>query len=255
MTRFGYRTAGFPGWPVEKAAAQMAQLGYGSVEICLEGTDVRPELMDSKRCAEIRRTVDSLGMNVASVSYHGDSEAPADRLANQHRAIEVAHRLGVDILVINSERTIDHARQWAEHVERFKTLCAAAAGLGVRIAVEPEPLLVVGSSQDMLDMLALVNSPALKVNFDVGHAQVTDDDPAASIRLLGSAIVHVHLEDIKDRVHRHLIFGDGDIDFVAMRQALSDVQFNGPLVVDLFGREDPVAAAQHAIAALQTALA
>src|SRR5665647_4596 len=104
--RFGYRTAGFQGWPVEKAAAQLAQLGYDCVEICLEAPDVRPELLDDKRCTELRHTLNDLGIAVASLSYHGDSEPAAERAANQEHAILAAHRLGVDILVINSERTV-----------------------------------------------------------------------------------------------------------------------------------------------------
>lgn len=249
--RFGYRTAGFQGWPVEKAAAQLAQLGYDCVEICLEAPDVRPELLDDKRCTELRHTLNDLGIAVASLSYHGDSEPPAERAANQEHAILAAHRLGVDILVINSERTVEHDRQWTEHVSHFKRLCRVAAGLGVILAVEPEPRMVVGSSQDMIEMLHLVDSPHLKVNFDLGHAQVTDDDPAASIRALGSAVVHLHLEDIKDRVHRHLPLGDGDINFTAVREALVSTNYAGPYVADLFGQVDSVEFATRTLDALR----
>ena len=220
-------------------------------KICLEADDVRPELLDNRRCAEIRRSMDRLGITLASVSYHGDKELPADRRANQERAIHIAHWLGTDILVLNSERSTDQMRQWDEHVHHFRTLCHVADALGVNLAIEPEPQLVVGSSQDMLDVLRLVDSPALKVNFDLGHAQVTDTDPATSIRLLGSAIVHLHLEDIKDRVHRHLLFGDGDIDFVSVRQALVDIGYDGPYVADLFGQADPLASATQTIGALR----
>ena len=91
----------------------------------------------------------------------------------------------------------------------------------------------------------------MKVNFDLGHAQVTDDDPATSIRALGSAIVHLHLEDIKDRVHRHLLLGDGDIDFAAVRAALAGINYAGPYVADLFGQVDSVDYATRTLDALR----
>jgi sugar phosphate isomerase/epimerase len=184
-------------------------------------------------------------------------EPPPQRLANQERAIRVAHWLGADLLVINPERVTDRERQWDEHVAHLRQLCALADEAQVTLAMEPEPLLVVGSSQDMMDMMRAVGSPRLKVNLDVGHAQVTDDDPAASIRSLGSAIVHLHLEDIKDRVHRHLPFGEGDIDWAsgrptAIRQALTDIGYAGPYVADLFGLgQDPRDVATSALAALR----
>jgi sugar phosphate isomerase/epimerase len=97
-------------------------------------------------------------------------------------------------------------------------------------------------------MMYAVESPRLKVNLDIGHARVTDDDLAASIRQLGSSIVHLHLEDIQGRVHRHLAFGKGDIDFAAVRQALKDIGYAGPYVADLFGQsEDPLQVAAQAL--------
>ncbi|MBN1581716.1 MAG: sugar phosphate isomerase/epimerase, partial [Anaerolineae bacterium] len=101
-------------------------------------------------------------------------------------------------------------------------------------------------------MMRAVGSPRLKVNLDIGHAQITDDDLIVSVRELGSAIAHLHLEDIKDRVHRHLPFGEGDIDFAALRQTLGDIKYTGPYVVDLFGLDDaPGDIAARALASLR----
>ncbi len=248
MTRFGFRSGTLRGLAIEQAAGELARLGYDCLELCLEAPDVRPEHLTQARCVEIRQTLDRLGIGLASASYHGDNEPPTQRSANQERAIRVAQWLGADILVINPEKTLDRERQWAAHVAHLRKLCQLADKANVTLAMEPEPLLVVGSSQDMLDMMRAVGSPRLGVNLDIGHAKVTDDDPAASIRQLGSSIVHLHLEDIQGRVHRHLAFGKGDIDFAAVRQALHDVGYAGPYVADLFGQsEDPLQVAAQAL--------
>ena len=88
-------------------------------------------------------------------------------------------------------------------------------------------------------MMAQVGSPRLRINLDIGHAQLTDDDPAETIRSVGEALVHLHLEDIEGRVHRHLPFGQGNIDFGAVRRALEEIGYTGPYVADLFGQDNP----------------
>jgi sugar phosphate isomerase/epimerase len=249
--RFGFRTGPLR-QATEEAAAELARLGYDCLELCLEAPDVRPEEMTQARADALLRRLDDLGIGLASLSYHADREPLDQRAANQARAIQVAQWMGADILILNAERSVDQERQWTAHVEQLSRLCEVAEDAGVSLAVEPEPLLVIGSSQDALDMIEAVGSPALKVNLDVGHAQITDDDVAASIRQLGPAIVHLHLEDIAGRVHRHLPFGAGDIDFDAIQRALAEIGYAGPYVVDLFGQDmDPIQVAADALAAMR----
>jgi sugar phosphate isomerase/epimerase len=248
----GFRTGSLRQASTEQAAVELARIGYDCLELCLEAADVRPDEMTEARARALRQRFDDLGIGLASLSYHADREPPAKRAANQASAIRVAQWMGGEILILNGERSIDQERQWAEHVDRLGKLCELADPAGVTLAIEPEPLLVIGSSQDGLDMVEAVGSPALKVNLDVGHAAITDDDVAASIRTLGSAIAHLHFEDIAGRVHRHLPFGAGDIDFGSIRQALDEIGYSGPYVVDLFGQDmDPIQVATDALAAMQ----
>jgi sugar phosphate isomerase/epimerase len=252
VPEFGFRTWTFRGRTAEEVASELARLGFDCLELCLEPPDVRPEHLDETRCHDLRHTFERLGIGLASVSYHADREPPEQRLVNQERAVWAARWLGADILVINPERAVDQERQWEEHIVHLQELCRLADRADVTLAMEPEPLLVVGSSQDMVDMMQAVGSPRLKVNLDIGHAQVTDDDPAESIRQLGSAIAHLHLEDIRDRVHRHLPFGEGNIDFAAIRRGLDDIGYAGPYVADLFRRgEEPSDVAASALEGLR----
>lgn len=252
MKQFGFRTGSLGQATTEQAAAELARLGYDCLELCLEAADVRPEDMTEARAHAMRQRLDETGIGLASLSYHGDREPLAQRAANQARAIQVAKWMGTDILILNGERSTDPARQWAEHVDRLARLCELAEPAGVTLAIEPEPLLVIGSSQDALAMIEAVGSPALKINLDVGHAQITDEDVAAMIRQLGPAIAHLHLEDIAGRIHRHLPFGAGDMDFGAIGQALDEIGYAGPYVVDLFGQDiDPIQVATDALAAMR----
>lgn len=239
MPNYGFRTGVFHGQPIRDTAAQLAAIGYDCLELCLEAPDVRPEKLDAARCAQIRSWLNEAGIALASLSYHADREPLDQRRANQERAVRAAAWMDCPTLVLNPEKAADQPRQWAEHVAHFQRLCALADELGVTIAVEPEPLLVVASSADAVRMIEQVGSPRLCVNLDVGHAYLTDDDLPDAIRMLGERIVHLHLEDMARGVHRHLPFGQGDIDFAAVRQALDEIGYAGPYVVDLFGQDLP----------------
>jgi len=86
----------------------------------------------------------------------------------------------------------------------------------------------------------------------VGHAWCAGDDPAESVRLLAPYLKHLHLEDIKDRRHYHLIPGEGgEIDFAAIRRALDEVGYQGAAAVELYTYADaPDRAAAEAYKAL-----
>jgi len=259
--QYGFRTGPLR-CSAEQAAATLAELGYDCLELCLEADDVRPETMTEARAQELAQTFEQIGIGLASCSYHADREPPAQRAVNQEAAIHVAAWMGAEILVLNAEKSSDQERQWAEHIAHFTRLCAVAEQAGVTLAIEPEPLLVVGSSRDALDLIEAVASTevgatALKVNLDVGHAAITDpgrwsSSLAETVRMLGDQIVHLHLEDMAGRVHKHLPFGQGEIDFGALKTALAEIGYQGPYVVDLFGQDqEPRRVAADALVALR----
>jgi sugar phosphate isomerase/epimerase len=249
--RFGFRTGPLR-CSAKEAAIALAELGYDCLELCLEAADVRPETMTKARAEALVRAFEEIGIGLASLSYHADREPLPQRAANQEAAIRVTGWMGVEILVLNAERSVEQERQWAEHVAHLRKLCALADPVGVTLAIEPEPLLVIGSTQDALEMIDAVGSPRLKVNLDVGHAQITDPNLVDAVRQLGPNLVHLHLEDIAGRVHKHLPFGQGEIDFGALRQTLAEIDYQGPYVVDLFGQDqDPRQVAADALAALR----
>jgi sugar phosphate isomerase/epimerase len=93
-----------------------------------------------------------------------------------------------------------------------------------------------------------IDSPRVGLNFDIGHFYCVGEDPAQTIRRLSSMVRHFHIEDIaSSRVHRHLIPGDGAIDFAAVFQAIRDIRYEGWITVELYPYvDDPDQAARLA---------
>lgn len=252
--KFGFRTGGFRNWKIEDILKELAQIGFDGAELCLESADMRPENFTKDQATQLKRFMDDIGLEIASVSYHADVESTEQRLLNTFKAIEITNWLGSNVLIINGERVKEDEKekQWNDFAKRLKDLTISAEKNGVYIAVEPEPLLLVSDTKEMMQMMKIVDSPNLKVNLDIGHAYITDPSLTDSITKLGKAIVHTHIEDIKDKVHNHLELGQGDIDFSAMHEAFKKIGYDGYYVVDLFRLgDDPSGVAKRTIKALR----
>lgn len=244
MNKIGFRTAGFRDWALRPALRALADCGYDGVELCLEHPEMRPESLTPADCARLRELLGEVGLELASVSYHGDREEHQARAANQLRAIAIAHALGADVLILNSEHVVaGHAdQQWEEFVGSLRRdLLPAAADAGVRLALEPEPGMFVHGTREMLALLAAVDHPALAVNLDIGHAWLTDDDLPAAIRELTPYLAHLHWEDFPQGEHRHLPPGQGDMPLAQLHDVLRAVGYAGYYTIDLFNiTADPV---------------
>jgi len=254
--KIGFRSGSMGDIEIAEALRQIRDCGYDGVEVCLEPAPLRPGRITQAGAEKVRATCDELGLEISSASFHADNAELESRMRETFEAVNVATWLGTNVLVVNAERAVEdeaaRARQFAEIVERMKRLCGLAEPKGVRIAVEPEPRLAVATADDMLRLVEAVGSPALAVNLDIGHAEVTEGDVPGTIDRFGPLIVHTHIEDIAGRVHKHLVPGTGEIDYRAVFAAFDRVGYRGIHTIDLFGLgEKAIDTARRAVVALR----
>jgi sugar phosphate isomerase/epimerase len=133
-------------------------------------------------------------------------------------------------------------------VEVLKPLAEHAHQLGVLLLIEPEPELLLETTDQYLEVADRLNAPSIGLNFDVGHAYCVREDLPRAIARLAPHIRHYHLEDIAaSRVHQHLVPGTGAIDFAAVITAIRATGYDGWLTVELYPYiDDPDAAARCA---------
>jgi sugar phosphate isomerase/epimerase len=252
-----FRTAGFREWPLPRALAELARLGYDGVELCLEHPDMRPEQLTDAAAAEIAKHTRSLGLQIASISYHGDADEPEQRRANQLRSIALTAAMDSDLLILNTPRRGDDAaQQWHELVTWLQdALLPEAERHAVRLAFEPEPGLVLHGLGEMLQLLSHLPHPLLGVNLDLGHAWLTDASVPDTVAQLAPWLWHVHFEDFPRGEHRHLPPGEGDMPLAEIHAALQRVGYAGPCTIDLFNiADDPVGYAERSLAGLRRLL-
>jgi len=182
------------------------------------------------------------------------------RVDHTKRALTLAKELGAPNITTEPGGPLENMTR--RHgmdlfVEEIKPAIEHAERVGVQLLVEPEPELLIEKSDQYLELAERLPSPALGLNFDVGHFYCVGEDPAEAIRKLRAHIRHVHLEDIAaTRVHEHLIPGRGAIDFAAVFRALREIGYEGWVTVELYANiDDPDDAAREALAKVRDVLA
>ena len=250
---FSFRTVTFRKYPLEQVLDVISTAGYDGVELCFENEDMKPSILQSSGIDKARCILKDSGLKISATSLHSDFVADKRNFEDVLRAIEITEMLGNKTLIIapgyiqKLDKKVLHKRL----EEKLRLLLTEAERRGVTLALEPEPAMIVENTEDTLEIVKALDSKNLKINFDIGHFYCAGDSIGSAIALLKEYIVHTHFEDIKDRIHRHLVPGDGDLDFRSIFKAFQDISYGGFVTIDLFDVPDPEKAAQTSISRLK----
>ncbi len=252
--KIGYRTVAFSDRPIESALEAIASAGYTAVELCLENPDLDPLQLTAERVRELREMLDRLGLSLAAVSYHGVQDQLEVRRQRTYAAIDLLGEMGAEVFVVASRREepARYPAQWDEAVQLYSELAERCAKHGCKLAVEPQPGLVIRSAEDLVKVIRACDHPNLAGNLDIAHAAVTADDLSWAIYQLGPRLVHVHVADVTNGTHQHLLPGEGSIDFDEVKDILDSVEYDGPMVIDIPRHEgDPAEVCRAALSSFQ----
>jgi sugar phosphate isomerase/epimerase len=278
-SRLAFSTNAYKSSTFEEAVASIARLGYAGCEVMADQPHLVPtELGDAGRRRVAATLVDRrlacsnvnaftgffAGDTYRPTWINGDVEARQTRIRHTLASIELAAELQAPTVSLQpGGPTINEHCSPAEAAGRFADglheVLPRAQELGVTLAVEPEPGLLLESAAEYLAFKRqfFVGEPRIKMNCDLGHAFCVGENPATLIREHPEEIAHVHLEDIAaSRVHQHLVPGDGALDFPGIFAALEEINYGGWVTVELYPFEDDAeAVARRALDHLRPLLA
>jgi len=256
MIQFGYGSFAYRKFTLEETVTRIAKLGYQALEIQADRPHLFPEDFDNSRLKKLRKLISNnklilSNLNAFTLSavkdFHHPSWIEKDksereyRITHTLRCLEIASELECSHISTEPGGKIENfdkdtsMKLFAEGLEK---LIPAAERLGVKILIEPEPDLLLETTDDYLDFKKRLDSSFVGLNFDIGHFYCVNEDPAAAIRKMAKHIEHIHIEDIKDRIHDHKIPGDGDMDFDSIFLALRDINYHGFVIVELYPYQD-----------------
>ena len=269
-----YCTWGMPRLAVDDALAHLARLGYDGVQIT--ASNARPfttELskLDRAERRRIRKLLDSYGLEMPSLCGHTDFMArdPELRATNTARlrqmmqvALDLAGPEGVPSLnTIAGGRDAEWEERKGELVERLGDLVYFAEELGVVLSLEPHVLQMLDTPDRTLWLLRQIDSPSLKLCFDISHFEVLGIPTAESVRLLAPHAVFTHVKDQRGLSphHQFLIPGEGDSDYVSYLTEMQKTGYAGHIGVEISFMVqdrpdyDPFAAAEQSYRVLSAA--
>jgi sugar phosphate isomerase/epimerase len=271
--RLAFSTNAYMKFPFEEAAARIAALGYEGLELMADVPHAWPAgLLEGPkraiRSAMEQNTLAFSNVNAFMMNAINDHRHPylhpsfieADegyrrvRIDHTKRALDLCKELGAPHITTEPGGPFKDGQQPRQaaidlFVEGLKPLAEHAHKLGVLLLIEPEPFLLVETTDQYLEVAERLNAPSIGLNFDVGHAYCVSEDIPRAIAKLAPHIRHYHLEDIAaTRVHHHLVPGLGAIDFPGVIKAIEATGYDGWLTVELYPNiDDPDAAARGAI--------
>lgn len=238
----GCSTLGFRFDPLEVALREIKEQGFQCVDLamypgyCPHFNPLSATESDRER---LIGALGELGLTVATLNAtDGLLGVPADR----QRAIEyalatllLARELGAYGVTMQSGvepppgQWLDVARTVASDV---RELGDYAEALGLELTLELHKSMLMATSQEAVDLMALIDHPQVGVALDPSHATYAGEQAADVIRKLGRIVKHVHLRDAIGK-EIMVVPGHGTVDFAALAQALASIGYRRAAVIEL----------------------
>jgi sugar phosphate isomerase/epimerase len=239
----------------------ISKLGYSGVEILCDIPHAYPRFLNDENINEIKKSLRALNLEISNLNAFtlfaiGDTYNPSWVDSNKDRrkertnhtieCIRLAKKLGAKSIstepggpIVNSNSASEKKELLKIFISEIEQVLPIAEDERISILVEPEPKLLIQNSNEFVSFINNFDSNYLKLNFDIGHFYCVHEDPAELIIKLAHYIGHFHIEDIsRDRIHNHLILGEGSIDFATIFDSIKNIGYEGFVTVELYPYQD-----------------
>jgi sugar phosphate isomerase/epimerase len=178
----------------------------------------------------------------AAVAYSIDGMATAAR-----RGMKTAYTLP------GQDASKARLALYAASVER---MADEAQKRGLRLCVEHFPGSALPTISGTLSFIRDVGHPNLYLLIDVGHAQISGEDPAQAIQAAGDRLGYIHLNDNDGKKDLHLALCDGVMTqntLKSIQASLVDSPYKDPLSLELNpANPEPFSALMRSLSILQS---
>ncbi|HZZ29860.1 MAG TPA: sugar phosphate isomerase/epimerase family protein [Pirellulales bacterium] len=256
--RLAFSSNAYLHFSIEDTIARIADLGYTGIELLADVPHAWPAGLLPERKKSIRDALDRHKLTISNINafmmnavadprqpyWHPgwtdpDPHYRAIRREHTKRSLQLAHELGAPCITTEPGGQLTPEQTWDEGARIFydelMPCVELAEKLQVKLLIEPEPGLLIETFGQYLQFAQRINSPWVKLNFDIGHAYCVKEDPQDWVEKMAPHTVHYHFEDIAaTRKHEHLIPGRGAIDFAATLQKIHATGYTGWLTVELY---------------------
>jgi len=260
--KLGYSTWGMPTVPIDVAIPHLAKLGYDGMELTvIPRFTTELSTLDASERRRISRLLKDHNLALPAIAAHSsllatEPDAHKQNMWRLKGAVDLATDLAQGgVLPAVNTTPGGKPEEWETQkgflAERTGELVAYAEARGVTVAMEPHVGAIIDTPAKVLELLEMVGSPHLRVNFDISHFNIMGMSIEETVSALAPVSAHTHVKDERGRVpdFEFLIPGEGEFDYVTYLKAMRAHGYNGFITAEISfmvqRREnyDPLAAA------------
>jgi 3-oxoisoapionate decarboxylase len=230
------------GMTLEDFLRRAHELGVGGVS--LESCFI-PRL-DAEYLAQVRRLLDDYNLDrVFAWGHPNGLEGGTNQIAYREMisSFDSARSIGANVMrVVGSSllyRNQPHGPQIERLTRMFREAIKVAEEYGIRMAIENH---IDFTADEMLALLAAVDSPWLGINFDTGNFLRLLDDPIKAMAKLASYVYATHIKDLRVQMgvaadewyfFSSTPVGEGIVDNRKLVELLAAAGYTGLLAVEI----------------------
>lgn len=273
--KLAFSTNAFTRYTLPESISEIGRLGYKGVEILADVPHAFPPLHTAPWVSDVQKEIEQYNLEVSNINgntaagffSHSTGEPTFEpslcnarrevrnqRIGYTKQLIDLAAMVNAKNISITSGRCLPEnpPDQAINHlINSLMEIMDYAERREINVGIEYEPGLLIENGKELSELIQIVGSNRLGANLDLGHADVIGEDIPALLSSLKSRIWNIHLEDIADHKHYHLIPGKGNIDFNQLFNHVKQIEYTGFITVELYTYSDnPVMAAKESIAFL-----
>ncbi len=260
--KLGYSTWGMPTVPIDTAVSHIAGLGYDGLELTIiPRFTTELSTLDAAQRKRIASLLKEHDLALPAIAAHSSLlETDPDRHAQNMWRLKGGVDLAIELAQGDEPPAVNTTpggkpEEWNTRkellVERVGKLIDYSASRGIIIAMEPHVGAIIDTPTKILELLAIINSPYLKVNFDISHFDIVGMSTEETVAALAAVSIHTHVKDQHGTApnYEFLIPGEGQFDYVEYLKQMQAHGYDGFITAEISfmvqAREDydPLAAA------------
>lgn len=230
------------------------ELGFDFVEISIDETDERLARLDwtLEEKKEFLNAVLETGVRVPSMCFSGHRRFPLGSenkvtreksLELMRKAIEFATDLGIRNIQMAGYDVYyepSNANTKKLYIEGMKQSLKLAEQANVMLSIEIMDHPFMNSITKYMDLASELKSPFLTVYPDVGNLSAWNNNVRSQMIMGKGQISAIHLKDtlaVTDTFEgkfKEVPFGTGCVDFVEFFKILTEIKYNGPLLIEMW---------------------
>ena len=253
--KLAYSTNAFKRYSLNEAIRMIAEIGYEGIELLCDTPHAYPPAFHDKEIYSFKNQIAKFRLDISNLNaftlysisdvYHPswieDDKASRElRITHTINCIKLAKKIGVKNLSTEPGGPLSESKTNIKYLENLfmeglNRVVPIAEQENIIILIEPEPNLLLENSNQFLNFIENLSTDNVRLNFDIGHFYCVGEDPTDLIYKLSEYIEHFHLADIaSNRIHNHLIPGEGSINFRSVFKAIEAIGYKGFVTVELY---------------------